>query len=101
MSKLYYLILAAVLSGCSSVNSEGNPINRSLLIDQNLSIGIDGLPITLPKINIGFSLHFRRLTPGDEISLELAKRGIQKNGKQQVEQKEKFIPPEGPKPSSP
>lgn len=68
-------LLLTTLTGCTSVNDGGNPINRSILFDTNLSFGVDNLPITLPKINLGIGFHVRRLSPQEEIELELAKKG--------------------------
>lgn len=73
------ILFLLFLAGCSStkLDSGGNPINRSLLIDHNFSLGIDIpiIPVPLPKFDIGFKLHFRRLSPQEEIDLELAKKG--------------------------
>jgi len=103
MKKLLIVgILSLLFAGCSSakLDSDGNPLNRSLLIDQSLKIGLDipAIPIPLPRIDISFGLHFRRLTPQQEIDLELAKRGV--SGK--FAPKDSIIlPKEGPSPVKP
>lgn len=90
-------ILFIGLCACSStksLESGANPVNRSLLIDQKLGFGIElpGIPIPIPKLNLDFSLHFRRLSPEDEIDLELAKNGKFRT-KIPIE-----LPPTGPAP---
>jgi len=71
------LIIAVMFTGCVSPNSGNNPLNRSILFDTGLKIGLDIpiIPIPLPKINIALKFHLRRLSPQEEIDIELAKRG--------------------------
>lgn len=87
------IILALVVSalsftGCASrhINDSGNPINRSILIDGGINLGLDIpiIPIPLPKIDLGFKLHYRRPTPREEIELNLSKLGKQLEPHNQV-----------------
>lgn len=92
--KIILIIASLLLTGCTSMNEGGNPINRSILFDTNFSFGVDNLPIVLPKINLGIGFHVRRLSPKEEIELELAKKG-----RYQGDVVPKFeIPPVGPAP---
>lgn len=80
MKTLILMVIFLILCGCSSsrvLESGANPVNRSLLIDQHLGFGfeIPGIPLPIPKLNLDFGLHFRRLSPQEEIELELAKKG--------------------------
>lgn len=91
MRKLVILILfvsALSFSGCASstVNDSGNPINRSLLLDGGVKIGLDIpiIPIPLPKVGLSFKLHYRRPTPREEIELNLSKIGKQLEEHNQV-----------------
>jgi hypothetical protein len=83
------IVSAFALSGCASstVNDSGNPINRSLLIDGGINLGLDIpiIPIPLPKIDLGFKLHYRRPTPREEIELNLSKLGRQLENHNQVD----------------
>jgi hypothetical protein len=72
------LVGALFLGGCQS--------NRSLLIDNGLEIGLDIpiIPIPLPKVKLGFKLHFRKPTIREEIELNLSKLGKQLEEHNQV-----------------
>lgn len=66
--------------GCkstSSLDSSGNPINRSLLLDTGLKLGgnIPALPFPLPELDLGFRINFRRPTIQEEVDLNLSKLG--------------------------
>lgn len=79
MRTILSIILALGLTSCASrqLDSSGNPINRSLLIDSELILGVQGVPILefLPDIKLGFGLNFRRPTIQEEIDLNLSKTG--------------------------
>lgn len=82
------IAMAFAFSGCasSSVNDSGNPINRSLLVDTGLKLGLDIpiIPIPLPKVELDFHLHYRRPTPREEMELNLSKLGRQLEEHNQV-----------------
>lgn len=88
----FIIVLVAVtalgFTGCASqhINDSGNPINRSLLIDGGINLGLDIpiIPIPLPKIDLGFKFHYRRPTPREEIELNLSKIGKQLEPHNQV-----------------
>jgi hypothetical protein len=78
MFKPIFLALFLVFAtGCAStsLDSSGNPINRSTLIDTGLELGLGNLPIELPTIKLGFHLNFRRPTPQEEQDLNLSRLG--------------------------
>lgn len=77
--RILSLIVIFALSGCksTSVDSSGNPINRSLLLDTGLKFGgnIPVLPFPLPELDLGFRINFRRPTIQEEVDLNLSKVG--------------------------
>lgn len=102
MLKKIYLILGFMclsICGCSSqraLESGKNPLNRSVLIDTEANFGlkIPGIELPIPELKIGFKFHSRRLSPDEEIDLELAKKGKFRGEKPiPIE-----LPKEGPKP---
>lgn len=82
MKKLCVLLLVVLLCGCANFGGGGdNPVerqlDRSLLLDGGISLGLDNLPIPipLPDFRFGFHLHWRRPTLPEEIELNLSKKG--------------------------
>lgn len=75
------IILSFGMMGCVSSHTHdplaegGNPINRSILLDSGINFEIGGLPITLPKLGIGFKFHWRRPSIQEEVDLNLSKLG--------------------------
>lgn len=104
MKKIFLILLLSVfsLTGCASstIESGKNPINRSILFDTNLDMGVSNLPFLpfpLPTIHFGIGFHARRLSPEEEVELELAKKGRYKGD---VGTKPPLVlPPTGPSPS--
>ena len=91
MRKLFIAVIlmcAFAFPGCTSraVNDSGNPLNRSILLDGGLKIGLDIpiIPIPLPKIDLNFKFHYRRPTPREEMELNLSKLGRQLEEHNQV-----------------
>ena len=90
------IIVAFTLSGCATFERSENPINRSILLDTGIELGLDGLPIPipLPSFKLGFKLHYRRPTAREEIELNLSKLGRQLEQHNQVpKDKLRYMPP--------
>lgn len=92
------LFIVVLVTGCasSSVDSSGNPLNRSLLIDTGIKLGgtLPVIQLPLPDIDLGFRLNFRRPTNSEEVDLNLSKLGKWKG------QELPAPPPASPKPFS-